>query len=370
MSGTEYQNIALVRLSSIGDVIFAMPALAVLRQRFPNSKISWIVEDRAADLLADHPLLDEVIVMPRRQWKKKRAGGASRLDVLSDMRRFGRSLRDRKFDLVIDFQGNIKSGLITRATKAPLRIGFSRGETKEPNWLFTNKHLDLKGEVMHRMERDIRLLELIGVQESFVWPPFQYVSTDQVVVDEFLSEIGGEGPLIVLNPGTSSWFKSKRWDPDYYASVADYLVLSRNAKVVINWGPDEIEVVDQIMAAATAKIFRAPDLKNMRQVGYLMSQADLVVGSDTGPVHLAAVQKIDTIILFGPYDPRFYYPFGHKERAVYMNLACSPCRYRDCPTVDCMRLISPTKIAHLCDAVLDGTPIPEPNLKPNKGAPT
>ncbi len=108
----------------------------------------------------------------------------------------------------------------------------------------------------------------------------------------------------------------------------------------------------------------------MRQVGCLMSRGDLIVGSDTGPVHLAAAQGRDTIILFGPYDPRYYYPIGHRERAVYMNLACSPCRYRTCPTIDCMRLISPARVARLCDAVLNNEPIPPRDLTPRKGAPT
>ncbi len=370
MPQDDFKNIALVRLSSIGDVIFAMPALALLRETYPQARITWIVEDRAADLLRDHSLLDEVLIMPRRIWKKKRANGASRTAVLADMRAFGKLVASRNFDLAIDFQGNLKSGLVTRATKAPVRLGYGKGETKEPNWLFTNRKLRLHGEVMHRMERDIRLLGLIGIAPSFRWPPFTFAEDDRKVVDAFIGSLPEGGPIIVLNPGTSAWFKCKRWDPDYYASLADYLVLSRQARVVINWGPDEIEVVDQIMKMAQVPIYQAPDLKNMRQVGYLMSQADLVVGSDTGPVHLAAAQRIKTIILFGPYDPRFYYPFEHKERAVFMNLACSPCRYRTCPAVDCMRLISPTRVAHLCDAVLDDQPISEPNLSPNKGAPT
>ncbi len=370
MKGGKFENIAIVRLSSIGDVIFAMPALTLLRQSFPHSKITWIVEDRAADLLANHPLLDEVIIMPRRSWKKMRAEGASLLAVWKAMRRFGREIRERKFDLAIDFQGNIKSGLVTRATGAVTKLGFAQGDTKEPNWLFTTTRLALNGEIMHRMERDIRLLGLIGIAPTFLWPPFQFQPNDKVIVDQFVRDLPNGGPLIVLNPGTSSWFKSKRWDPEYYASIADYFVLSRQARVIINWGPDEIEVVDKILNAAKHRIHRAPDLKNMRQVGYLMSQADLVVGSDTGPVHLAAAQRKKTVILFGPYDPRFYYPFEHKERALFMNLACSPCRYRDCPDVDCMRLISPVRVAQVCDAALDNQPLPEPNLKPNKGAPT
>ncbi len=368
MSGAE-KHILLNRLSSIGDVVFALPALALLRRERPEARISWVVEDRAADLLRGQPQIDELIVMPRRQWRRMRAEGRGRLEVLREMRRFGRELAARDIDVTLDFQGNIKSGLVTRASRAPVRIGFDRRETKEPNWLFTNRRVDLGGRVMHRIERDIHLLGALGIAFDHVAPTLVFDPSDRVAVDAFLAALPAGGPLVVINPGTSSWFKSKRWDVDYWASIADWLVREYDARVVVNWGPDEIDVVEALMKAVTTTIHRGPDLPDMRQVGYLMSRADLVVGSDTGPVHLASALSRPTIVLFGPYDPRLYYPYGHPERALYARVPCSPCRYRACPEVDCMRLISPLDLARVIAAVLAGTPLPASNLEPLKTVP-
>lgn len=363
------QNILINRLSSIGDVVFALPALALLRRERPRARISWVVEDRAADLLRDHPQLDEVIVMPRRQWRRRRAEGASRFAVLAEMRRFGRELAAREFDLTLDFQGNLKSGLVTRASRAPLRIGFHRRETKEPNWLFTNRRVDLGGAVMHRIDRDLRLLGALDIAAEYLPPTLAFGADDRAPVDDFLRDLEPGGPLVVINPGTSTWFESKRWDLDYWASLADWLVTTRGARIVINWGPDEVELVRRLTTLTRTPVRLGPDLGDMRQVAYLMSRADLVIGSDTGPVHVASAQGRPTIILFGPYDPRLYHPYGHPERALYARVPCSPCRYRGCPEVDCMRLIAPAMVARVVDAVLDGRPLPMPDLSPLKTVP-
>ena len=365
--GQDARNILIVRLSSIGDVIFALPALEVLRSHRPDARISWVVEDRAADILANHPLLDEVIVMPRRKWRRMRSEGARRLEVLRAMRAFGRDLRRRDFDLSIDFQANIKSGLVSFAARAPVRLGFGRDECREPNWLFTNHRLPLGGRVMHRIERDLRLLTLMGLPYEFRWPRLRYSEADRRPVEDFLAgNSGDQRPLIVLNPGTSTWFKSKRWWPEYYATLADRLVEERNARIVVSWGPGEEELVEAILSKMEQEARAAPDLVNMRQVGCLMSRADLVVGSDTGPVHLAAIQGRKTVALFGPYDPRFYYPYQHPERAGYAALPCSPCRFKDCHTLDCMRLIAPGAVLELCRDALDGIPRAAEGLSPMK----
>ena len=173
----------------------------------------------------------------------------------------------------------------------------------------------------------------------------------------------------MLNPGTSTWFASKRWLPEYFAVLGDYLVRERDAVVAINLGPGEEELAAEIVDHARETLHVIPSLGSMREVGVLMEAADLVVGADTGPVHLAAVQGTDTVILFGPYDPRYYYPVGHPERALYARLPCSPCRYRTCPTVDCMRLIAPGDVLETCLAVLDGVEPPPRQLTPLKTVP-
>ncbi|MCA9320275.1 MAG: lipopolysaccharide heptosyltransferase I [Planctomycetes bacterium] len=366
-SRTSPESILIVRLSSVGDVVFALPALEQLRRAFPSARIGWAVEDRAADLLVGHPAIDELIIMPRRRWRRLRAEGTSRWRVWKEMRAFGRALRDHRFDVAIDFQGNLKSGLVTRTSGAKLRIGHARSEGREPNWWFTNRRVSFGGRVMHRIERDLELLSALDVPTEFHWPRLAFKADDRRIVDAFLSDLPGNGPLIVMNPGTSDWSPNKRWPAGHWAALVDALVARRpGLRLVLNWGPGEEPLLDAIELAAHAPIARPPLLKNMREVGHLMNQADLVIGCDTGPVHLAAALQRNVVALFGPTDPRLYYPYRHPERALYESIPCSPCRYRACPAVDCMRLISPARVLEVAEAALDGRVIAPGRLAPRK----
>lgn len=360
----DLSNILVVRLSSIGDIVFALPALEVLRAYFPDARITWAAEDRAAGILEGHPLIDELIVIPRRAWRRMRAEPGGTLRTLGAMRRMKRELRSRQFDVSIDFQGNLKSGLVTWAAGAPLRLGLGGDETKEPNWLFTNRRLRLDGEVMHRIERDLRLLTLLDLPYEFRWPSFSYAEEDRHALDEFFA--GLRRPVVTLVPGTSAWGPHKRWPLESYAALGDALIERRDATVLVAWGPGEEELVGGIRGLMEHDALPAPPTLNMRQVGYLMRSSDLVVGSDTGPTHLAAAQRVDTITLFGPYDPRLYYPYQHAERAHFARVPCAPCRHRGCTTRDCMERIAVEAVFESCTAALDGLPARSRDLTPRK----
>lgn len=365
--GDDRRRILIVRLSSVGDVAFALPALENLRAHRPNAHIAWVVEDRSSSLIEGHPLLDETIVMPRKEWIRRRKEGAGRLEILREMRRFGKSLARREFDVAVDFQGNIKSGLVTWASRAPIRIGLPRSETKEPNWLFTTDRPEMPAKIMHRAERDLFLVSQIGIPFEFRWPRLHCPLPERAVVDEFLAAHSHDKrPIALLHPGTSAWGPHKRWPTAYYAQLAKDLVEKAGARVVLNWGPGEEELLEEIEAACEVPLQRAPRLANMRQVAYFVQKMDVVVGSDTGPTHLAALLNRPTIILFGPYDPRLYYPYQHPERARFAGIGCSPCRYRGCPARDCMRLISPESVFENCFRALRGLHEIERDITPRK----
>ena len=353
--GQARERILIVRLSAIGDVVFALPTLELLKRERPEAQIDWVVEDRAAALLEASPHIDELIVMPRRDWRRMRREGASRLEVLRAMRSWGRELAARDYDVALDLQGNIKSGLVTRASAAKRKIGLARRLTREPNWLFTTERVDPGSERVHAVERGLALLEPLGIEPDFVRPRLEFSAVDRQGVEAFLETLPPEKPRVVLNPGTSNWFKSKRWSVASWASLADSLVREQGAGVIVNWGPDELDVVDALLARTTGTIHRGPDLPDMRQVACLMQSADLVIGCDTGPVHLAATLGTPTLVLFGPYDPRVLHPYGHPERGLSAQVSCSPCRWRDCPDLDCMKAIRPDEVLQMAASLLAET---------------
>ncbi len=349
-----FSRILIVRLSSVGDVVMALPALEGLRAAYPTAHIAWVVERRARNLLEGHPALDEIIDFPRSKWReqwKRRCGFVRSLPAMS---RWFRELRRKDFDLSLDFQGNLKSGACTFAAGAKIRIGYAKDECREPNWLFTNRRLSLGGQGIHRVDRDLLLAGLAGVPFRFRRPRIRFEADDRKVGEEVVAQPGAGPPVVVLHPGTSNFMPHKRWPIASYARLGDELVRRLSARVIVSWGPGEESMADALHRSMRERSEILPPTPSMKSLGFVLSRADLVVGSDTGPVHLAVVMGVDTLVLLGPGDPRHYYPRGHPDRCFYHRAPCSPCRHRGCLDLQCMISIAPDAVAAKAEEVLRG----------------
>src|SRR5262249_34018402 len=205
-------RIAIVKLSSLGDVIHALPLARALRRALPTAHLAWIVEAREYALLRDHPDLDAVLPVDTRLWRRliRRPAGA-RL-VCQKLARLQARIRAARFDVALDAQGLIKSGVLTAYTGAPLRIGFSPSWCWEwPNALFTNRHVTPPSEAEHVVEQYLTLLTPLGVVPRM--PEFHIPARPEAErrMEEFLGEQGikGHDTLIALNPGASR--ENKQW---------------------------------------------------------------------------------------------------------------------------------------------------------------
>src|ERR1700756_1437680 len=151
-------RIALIKLSSLGDVVHALPVAATLRARMPDAHLTWIVERREAAVLRDHPDLDALVAIDTRGWRRAR-GLRDLANVVGAVRQTSRRLRDAAFDVALDLQGLLKSGVLAAATRAPLRIGFSAGSCREPlNALFTNRRVRPPLAARHVVDQHLALL--------------------------------------------------------------------------------------------------------------------------------------------------------------------------------------------------------------------
>lgn len=337
-------RIAVVRLSSLGDVVMAMPAVEGLRRAHPRARISWVVERRARNVLEGWSSVDEIIEFPRDAWQAlwKRPLGYAR--SIPHIWRFMRSLRRRRFDLSIDFQGNLKSGIVTWMAGAPVRIGYEPAECREPNWLFTNRKLRVGGQQMHRMDRDLLLAGLAGVPFRFVPPVPGFDPQDREVGERVLPGPGEDPPAVVFHPGTSTFMPHKRWPLEHYAAVGEALHREAGARLLLSWGPGEQGTVQSLAELMHAPAEILPPTPTVKSLGYLLSRSDLVLGGDTGPVHLAVLLGIPTLVVLGPGDPRTYYPHGHPERVFYRRMPCSPCRHRACGQLTCLGDVEPDPV--------------------------
>lgn len=153
------KNILIVRLGAMGDIIHVMPAVINLRRTFPDASLVWLVEDKAQCLVEALPGIDEVIVFPRKKWQTALRHPRKYFTVAAELRAFLRKLREREYDVALDFHGNFRSGLLAYLSNAKTRVGFSKGYCKEANYIFTNVRMKPHQKKMHRIEKYFSLLQ-------------------------------------------------------------------------------------------------------------------------------------------------------------------------------------------------------------------
>jgi lipopolysaccharide heptosyltransferase I len=309
-------NIALVKLSSIGDVVHALPVAAALHAALPQARLVWIVERREAAVLRGNPALSEVVPVDTRAWRRARAPLAV-AETTGALLVLQRHLRASRFDVAIDLQGLVKSGMITAATRAPLRIGFAAAHCRERlNALFTNQRVTPPPETRHIVDRYLALVEPLGVRPRAVEFSLPTDGAAEAHIDEFLMSAGlkPRDRLVVLNPGAGR--PDKRWPIENFRALARRLADEAGASVLVIWGPNELGEARAIVGpAAPGHAILAPPT-NLDELLAVLRRASVVVAADTGPLHLAAALGTRCVGLYGPTTVERNGPYGHGHRSL------------------------------------------------------
>lgn len=337
------RNILVVRLGAMGDIIHVMPAVINLRKIFPSASIAWLVEDKVKDLVEALPGVDEVIVFPRKKWQTALRHPHKYFKIVAELRTFLRKLREREYDVALDFHGNFKSGLFAYLSSAKTRVGFSKGYCKEGNFIFTNLRIQPQQKKMHRIDKYFSLLQGLGITACYQRPVFSISDDDRLFIDDFISRNHLQGkPIAILHPGTSIFGKFKRWPSENYAFLADRLIKEMNYSVVFTWSTPEYSLVKHILSFMQYHDYAtiACRTASVKQLIALLQRAHLFIGGDTGPTHLASCMGIPTIAIFGPKDPSLYAPYDDNALVVRKDIPCSPCEKRTCDHVTCVSSIT------------------------------
>lgn len=345
-------RILLVRLSALGDVLHALPVLSALRTRYPEAQIHWAIEDRHTGLLDARSDLDRLVVYPRRNISSALRGIPSPLGAIRAVRGFLRSLRQTRYDVVLDLQGNLKSGAITRLARSKVRMGFHRRAARELNHLFTNRRWLPPESLRHRVERGLGLASaLVGEPLPYSAPGFPVDPQARDAAARIVAQQGVVGAYVVMHPGTSGFGAFKRWPADRYAAVARQLAAAGTA-VMVTAGPGETELAQRVCDLAAHPDVHRVQPPSLGALAALIDGARGFLGADTGPLHLAGLVETPLVGLFGPKDPTIYGPYGIRPdhsaglltTLTQDDVACRPCTRRRCADPLCMRTLAPDRV--------------------------
>jgi heptosyltransferase I len=345
----EPRRILLIKPSSLGDIIHALPVLAGLRARYPAAHIAWLAGTAFAPLLAGHPLLDEVIPFDRRAYGRM---GRSATQVRAFVG-FVRALRARRFDLVLDLQGLFRSGFLAWISGAPRRIGFA--DARELAWAFYTERVrtprrcerDASSAVaplnpaipqsldpaIHAVDKNLFLARRLGLpvdppQFALGLTPAEHAAAAARVA----SVVGGapaERAVVAVVVG-ARW-ESKLWPDERLAELVARLPEACGLPVVLLGGPEERARAAAVCAAVAPPPANLVGQTTLRELCAVLGQAALVISQDSGPMHIAAALGRPLVAIFGPTSPARTGPYSAAARVVTRGLPCAPCFARRCP---------------------------------------
>lgn len=331
------ERVLLVRLSAIGDVIFASPLAAAFRRAYPDAYLAWLAEPGCAPLLRHHPDLDAVIEWPgptlRRLWRERRLPA-----LAAQLRRLRRELRGYRFDLAVDLQGLLKSALPVRLCGAPQRIGLG---SREGSRLLLTRVVPREppGARARIGSEYLHLTRTLGLPVADFSMAVHFAAGDASAAETLLVEAGLERGFFALCPFTTR--AQKHWLAPRWAELAARLRADTGLPSVLLGGPDDVEAGAEIAAASAGAAVSLAGRTSLLAAAAVIDRSRALVAVDTGLGHMGIARRRPTLLLFGSTLP--YTDTGRADaRVLYHPRACSPCRRR--PTCDgrfdCMRDIT------------------------------
>lgn len=321
---TDPLKILVIRLSSLGDILHTLPAFAGLRASFPEARIDWLVGKSAAFLLSAVGGIDTVHIFDRTAVFRSPFRHDKRYSAWGLIRK----LRAERYDVCMDFQGLLKTACLGFLSGAKTRIGFPKDLVREPpaHW-FYNRTPAKPGKTVHVIELNRLLAGCVGKEVVQAGLDFITDEKDTHTVESLIRR-EGLNSYVVLNPG-GGW-PSKIWKPEYFGRLADRIQGELKIPVVVTTGPGE----DSLYRTLAAHCGGKPPVHfqiSFLQLIPLLRGARLLVGGDTGPLHLACALNTPVVGVYGPTCPVRNGPWGKDDLVVKHTLPCSLCYKRTCP---------------------------------------
>jgi lipopolysaccharide heptosyltransferase II len=329
-----FKRVLIILLGAIGDVVRALPLLGRIRRAWPDAHIAWAVEPKSEPVLRAHPWLNEIIVYDRAHAPLSFAP-------------FLRRIRAGRFDLVIDLQRHLKSGIISLVSGAPERIGFDRANIKEFNHLFSTRRIGPQPNMRLKLMQYQAFGDVLGLAPSPIEFGLDLPAGENARVREIAA--GARRPLLAVILG-SSW-PSRIYFPELVAAVVRELATAKPGCdplfPILLGGSDETELAAQVVRELGGiACMNLAGRTSLRDLIGIFAECAAAFGPDSGPMHIAAAVGCPVVSLWGSTAPERSAPWGFADFALRGGIPCHPCYLRECPIGrECMRRISPAAVA-------------------------
>jgi lipopolysaccharide heptosyltransferase I len=325
-------KILVIKPSALGDVVHGLPFLSALRRRFPHAEIQWVVFRAFEDLLREHPMISRLWVIDKDRWKRL----SNLPDALKGMRRLAAALRDERFDVVVDLQGLLRSGLLCGATRAPFRVGFREGREGSP--LFYT-HRVRGGTAGHAIERYMKIAASLGAPMDRIDFPFRVLPNSTPILE------GLPPAYVVMAPSAGG--EAKKWPVENFGRLAARLPWPT---VVIS-GMGDAALAEQVVAVSGGRAISLAGRTTLGEMTEVIRRAKAFVSGDTGPMHIAAALGVPVFAVFGPTGAARTGPYGPGHTVITAHFSCSPCyRRKKCSHWVCMEGVSVERVLSAMEA--------------------
>jgi lipopolysaccharide heptosyltransferase II len=324
------EKILVIKLRAVGDVVLSTIVLENLRAAFPKARIDFLTESACKEIVLGNPILNQIIVLER-----------SRLSGLSVFKRFRENLRllkkvrNQQYDYVFDFFGNPRSALITWLSAAKIRVGYNYRVRR----FAYNVIVPSRANKIHEADWHLDALSILNLPIQSHRLDVSIGGGSKNFAETFWTRAGlNDHRTIALN--FSGGWPAKRWPLDRFAHLADRLQEIYNAKILILWGPGEKDQALELQILASKPTLLIPEA-NLTQLAAILEKVDLLITTDSGPMHIAAAANTPCVALFGPTNAKLQGPFGNIHEVVLKDgLQCLGCNRLDCDHPVCMTALT------------------------------
>ncbi len=366
----DFRKILLIKLSAVGDVVHTIPVLNKLRRRYPTARLDWLATPAIAELLRHNPAISNVVEFARDDWSRP-----WRLTPFVSYARLALELHAVGYDLVVDMHGQLRTAVFTRATGAPVRIGFDRPRARvwdasprtfpkearkhawqgarEGSWLAYTHHMPVPTLDLHAVDRYLSIGPILGLEDG---PPDFFFPIPQAANARIVSllrrhDIGG-ADFVAMAPGTI--WETKHWESDKFAEVARHF-LQKGFAVTLMGSRRERRICEEVARLAPGAVNIAGET-TLSELAALIRRSSISVTNDSGPMHLAVALDRPVVSIFGPTDPVWAGPYHRDGAVLRAELPCSPCYLRQLSRCThahaCMHDISACAVIEQMESIL------------------